>query len=242
MNSRRLASVLALVLWSAAYLSPAQQPPRIQSFSPQGTTKKVRQVRVQFSEPMVSFGDPRATLAPFDIRCSEKGTARWSDPSNWLYDFERDLPAGIQCEFNAKDELKSLRGADITGQRQFRFSTGGPAILRSSPYEGDESIGDDQIFILELDSPAAEPSVLANVSFSVDRISERIGIRIVSGSEREAILKTQYSWRYAKRPDNLLLDPGQTKVPGQFKNKPGMGPRRIRAQRHRYRTRPTAAL
>ena len=125
---------------------------------------------------------PRAVLAPFNIRCSEKGTARWSDPSNWLYDFERDLPAGIQCEFNAKDELKSLRGADITGQRQFRFSTGGPAILRSSPYEGDESISDDQIFILELDSPAAEPSVLANVSFSVDRISERIGIRIVSGS------------------------------------------------------------
>ena len=166
---------------------------------------------------MVSFGDPRATLAPFDIRCSEKGTARWSDPSNWLYDFERDLPAGIQCEFNAKVELRSLRGADITGQRHFRFSTGGPAILRSSPYEGDESINDDQIFILELDSPAAEPSVLENVSFSVDRISERIGIRIVSGSEREAIIKTQYSWRYSKRPENLLLIQAKQKFPASSK-------------------------
>ena len=125
--------------------------------------------------------------------------------------------AGIQCEFDAKDDLRSLRGADITGQRQFRFSTGGPAILRSSPYEGNKSISDDQIFILELDSPAAEPSLLANVSFSVDRISERIGIRIVSGPERAAILKTQYSWRYAKQPENLLLIQAKQKFPSDSK-------------------------
>ena len=207
-----------------------------------GDRKKIRQVRVQFSEPMVAFGDPRAVLAPFNIRCSEKGTARWSDASNWLYDFERDLPAGIQCEFNVKDGLKTLRGADIAGQRQFQFSTGGPAILNSSPYQGDESVSDDQIFVLELDSPATESSVLANVTFSVDRISERIGIRVVSGQERESILKAQYPWRGAKRPDNLLLDSGQTKIPGQFKDKPGVGPGCIRSRRHSHRAGSASAL
>ncbi len=213
MKSRRCAVVLALVLWSAAYLIPAQQPPRILSFSPQGTTKKVRQVRVQFSEPMVTFGDPRATLAPFNIRCPEKGTARWSDASNWLYDFDRDLPAGVVCEFDVRENLKTLRGVEITSPRSFRFSTGGPAILYSYPYQGNESISDDQIFILELDAAPTEPSVLANVSFAVDRISERIGIRIVTGQEREAILKTQYHPRYQKRPEHLLMIQAKQKFP-----------------------------
>ena len=102
MNSRRLASVLTLVLWSAAYLSPAQQPPRIQSFSPQGTTKKVRQVRVQFSEPMVSFGDPRATLAPFDIRCSERARPAGPIRRTGCMTLNGTFPPESQCEFQRK--------------------------------------------------------------------------------------------------------------------------------------------
>jgi uncharacterized protein YfaS (alpha-2-macroglobulin family) len=213
MNSRRFAAMLAVVLWSAAFLSSAQRQPTIQVFSPQSTAKKVRQVRVQFSEPMVTFGDPTVPLMPFNVRCSEKGTARWSDASNWLYDFDRDLPAGIECEFDLKDGLKTLRGVEIAGQRAFRFSTGGPAILRSYPFEGSEFISDDQIFILELDAMPTESSVLTNVSVAVDRVSESIGIRIVSGQERETILKAQYYFRYQKMPENLLLIQAKQKFP-----------------------------
>jgi hypothetical protein len=205
MGSRRIVNILSLIVLGAFYLGIAQQSARILSFSPQGTTKRVRQVRVHFSDPMVAFGDPRATLPPFDIRCSEKGTGRWTDPSNWLYDFERDLPAGIQCEFVVQNDLKTLQGHPIIGQRQFQFSTGGPAILQSYPYEGNEFISEDQVFILELDGAVDESSALSHATFAVDLFSERLGISIVSGEERESILKARYAWRWEKRRDNLLL-------------------------------------
>jgi hypothetical protein len=52
----------------------AQEPARVELFSPQGTVKQVRQVRARFSEPMVPFADPRAAAQPFVIDCAEKGT------------------------------------------------------------------------------------------------------------------------------------------------------------------------
>jgi hypothetical protein len=197
-------------------MSAAQQQAGVQEFSPQGTVQRIRQIRVRFSVPMVSFGDPRAASSPFTISCPEKGTGRWADSENWAYDFDRDLPAGIRCEFSLRDDLKSLSGSVLAGPRRFYFSSGGPAILQSTPYQGSESISDDQIFILELNGPAVESSVISNVSFSVKGISEKVGIRIISGQERETILNAQYPARYIKkRPENLLLIQAKQKFPAK---------------------------
>ncbi len=68
--------------------------------SPSGNRERGSQVSVRFSEQVVPFGDPRSLTDPFDIVCPEKGAGRWADGRNWVYDFEKDLPAGIQCEFN----------------------------------------------------------------------------------------------------------------------------------------------
>src|SRR5512136_1387294 len=113
----------------------AEEGPQVEMFSPQGTVKGVRQVSVRFSEQVVPFGDPRSLTDPFDIVCPEKGTGRWADGKNWAYDFEKDLPAGIQCEFRLRPELKTLSGKEILGQKEFSFSTGGPSIKDSSPRE-----------------------------------------------------------------------------------------------------------
>ena len=138
----------------AAWPSPAQQRPLVRSFSPQGTVKRVRQVRAQFSDPMVAFGDPRPALTPFEISCSPRGTGRWVDTNNWSYDFDQDLPAGVRCEFRLKDGLKTLVGVEVAGQAVFAFSTGGPAILNSRPWEGSGGIDESQVFILNLDADA----------------------------------------------------------------------------------------
>src|SRR5688572_10762228 len=188
----RALTVAALMLSVTVAYSQVQA--RIESFSPQGIVKKIRQVQVRFSDPMVSFGDPRAA-EPFDIECPEKGSARWADSKNWIYDFDRDLPGGIRCEFRAKQALRTLAGNPISGQRSFSFSTGGPAIISSVPHEGSQAIDEEQIFILELDVEAPEASILANVFFVVEGISERVGVRILSGEEREPLLKTQYRYR-----------------------------------------------
>ncbi len=216
MITRRSWLIVAVVLCSFSLSLLAQQQARIQEFTPQGTVRTIRQVRVRFSEAMVAFGDPHAASSPFSISCDEKGAGRWADSTNWAYDFERDLPAGIRCEFTVRDDLKSLNGNAITGQRRFQLSTGGPAILRTTPYQGSESISDDQIFILELNGPAVESSVLSHVSFTVQGISEKVGIRIVSGPQREEIINSRYPARYyEKRPGNLLLIQSKQRFPAR---------------------------
>ena len=150
-----LASALAFVAAIAA-ASTAYAAPRVDVFTPQGEAKAARQVSVRFSEPMVAFGDPRLA-DPFTVQCQGdaerlKGRGRWADQKNWIYDFEADLPAGQRCQFTLKSDIKSVGGQPVEGRREFSFHTGGPAILRSLPDDGDESIDDQQVFVLALDS------------------------------------------------------------------------------------------
>lgn len=184
----RFAPSLAFVaaLLCAAFVHAAE-PPTVEFFSPEGTVKGVRQVTARFSVPMVPLGDPRLP-EPFDIDCPEKGTARWADSRNWVYDFDRDLPAGVTCAFRLKPELKSLDGTAMSGERRFAFSTGGPAILRSVPYEG-AVIEEHQIFILGLDTPARESSILRHAGCTADGINEKIGVQLIKGKMRERLLE-----------------------------------------------------
>jgi hypothetical protein len=110
----------------------------------------------------------------------------------------------VRCEFRLKDGLRTLAGRDFAGQRSFAFSTGGPAVAGSTPHEGWDRLQEDQIFVLELDGEATESSVLEHVTFTVDGIASPIAVRIVTGAEREAILKATYGNR-RDRPAYLLL-------------------------------------
>ncbi len=161
---------------------------RIEMFAPQGTVKEIRQVTARFSEPMVSFGDPQLA-DPFEIRCAEKGQGRWVDARTWSYDFERNLPGGVACRFTLKAGVKTLSGASVADDRDFSFSTGGPAVIQSRPYEGDTSIDERQIFVLTLDAQPVQETLLKNAWFSVDGVNERVGVTLVTGKEREQLLK-----------------------------------------------------
>lgn len=180
--------VVSLLLCLLAPPALAGAEAKVESFSPQGAVKDVRQVSVRFSEPMAPFGDPRI-VAPFAVSCPEKGTGRWADSRNWVYDFEKDVPAGVRCTFTLEPETKTISGQILTGERVFSFSTGGPAIRGSQPYEGSDQIGEDQSFLLTLDAPPDEASVMEQVSFSVQGLQERIGVRIIKGEEEREILK-----------------------------------------------------
>ncbi|MBP1699210.1 MAG: alpha-2-macroglobulin domain protein 2, partial [Deltaproteobacteria bacterium] len=159
----RLLGILVLINILIIPLAYAGEEPQVEFFSPQGTVKTVRQVSVRFSEQMVPFGDPSGLIEPFDIVCSEKGTSRWADGKNWVFDFDKDLPAGIRCEFKLKSELKTLSGKEMAGQKVFSFSTGGPSIRASTPYEGSRWLDEEQIFILTLDAEPIIESVIQNV-------------------------------------------------------------------------------
>ncbi|GGC93326.1 Ig-like domain-containing alpha-2-macroglobulin family protein [Undibacterium terreum] len=159
----------------------------ISRFSPQGEVAQVRQVRASFSESAIQFGDPKAP-APFDVNCSEAGTARWADDKNWIFDFVRDLPPGTKCSFSLKSGFKTLAGNAISGKTAFQFNTGGPAVVNIQPYQG-EGIDEDQAFILTQNGAATEASIREHLYCEIEGVHERVPVKFVAADMRAALLK-----------------------------------------------------
>lgn len=198
--------VSSLGLGLAIALGAPESAPRLQAFSPQGTVKQVGQVTATFSEAMVRFGDPR--LPPvFDVNCPVDGVARWVDTRHWVYDFAKTLPAGIRCSFTLRGDARTLAGKKLEGDREFAFSTGGPAVVRSRPYEGSHGVNEDQIFILTLDAEPDLDSVEKLASFAVEGITEKVGARLVTGKDRKTLLKLE--WMKDAGPEVVLLEAKQ---------------------------------
>jgi len=191
----KLSGVLLLMLFGLLHAATLAAAPRIEVFSPQGSLKDVRQVSARFSDAMVAFGDPRLP-EPFLIDCPAAGRGRWADGRNWIYDFEADLAAGQVCHFTLKDDARSLAGEAFDEHPVFSFDTGGPAIRKAMPYEGDSNIDSDQIFILALDAPADEASVAAHGSCTIANIAERVPLEVLSGATRAAVLAQRRALGY----------------------------------------------
>lgn len=188
MRAHRL-SLLAGLLLLARSAALAAEPPRVASFSPLGTAKQVRQVAVTFSEPMVPFGDPGHAVTPFRIACAAAGSARWIDERSWVYDFSAAVPPGLRCRFELISGLRTLAGRPLAGTRRFEFSSGGPAVLESHPWQG-STISDDQAFLLRVDAEPTAESLARRVVFAVSGSADAVGIRVLSGPDREALLAT----------------------------------------------------
>lgn len=180
----------------------------VREFSPSGLVKAPRQVRARFSEAMVALGDPRAPL-PFTVTCPEGGSARWLDSRTWVYDFARELPGGIACRFTLIPNLRSLQGTAVE-PGEFTFSTGGPAITWYRPSWGE--IEEQAIVLLALDAEPEPNSILEHVYFSADGVGERIGVRLVDGDERAAILATLDAESRTSQP-LVLVQPRQVLPP-----------------------------
>jgi len=89
---RVLRAVLAAALAAAAIDAAAAT---VETFSPQGELKGVRQVAARFSAQMVPFGDPRVVKRSM-LHAGERHR-RWADGRNWVFDFARDLPAASRA-------------------------------------------------------------------------------------------------------------------------------------------------
>ncbi len=188
-------ALFLLTLFGLAYAVTLSAAPRVEVFSPQGSVKDVREVSARFSDAMVAFGDPRLP-EPFIIDCPSAGRGRWADGRHWVYDFEADLPAGQVCHFTLKSDARSLAGEAFDEHPVFSFDTGGPAIRKSMPYEGDSGIDSDQVFILALDAPADATSVVAHGSCIIANIAERVPLEVVTGETRSAVLAQRRALGY----------------------------------------------
>jgi uncharacterized protein YfaS (alpha-2-macroglobulin family) len=195
---RRARGPLALVCVALLpLLAHADPTARVERFSPEGTVRAVRQVTARFSLPIVPLGDPRLP-DPFDVSCPEPGQGRWVDPRSWAYEFAQDLPAGVACRFTLRPGLAAHDGTPVSGRREFRFDTGGPAIRVSLPHEGHSAIDERQIFLLATDGAVDAASVGAHASCAVNGIGEAIAVEVLAGEERAAVLaeRRRLGWQY----------------------------------------------
>ena len=204
MNKFWLGLIFIVLSFSSAQAAGA---PRVSAFSPTGYVKSVRQVAVRFSAPMTSFGDPRQD-APFTIDCAAKGSGRWADSRNWIYDFDEDLEGGVQCHFTLKQGLKTLSGQTVGGQKDFTFNTGGPAIEAMVPYQGSYHIDENQLFLISLNAHADEQSIKDNAYCTVEGLAERLPVKLITGAKRASLLKESRTLGYQFR--RLLTQNGKT--------------------------------
>ena len=117
---------IAALLASIALQAQALQ---ITSLSPQGEVARVRQVVPKFGESAINFGDPKAP-APLSLICSDaratKGTGRWISDHEWAFEFENDLPPGVNCSLQVRSGIKSASGSLFWVASSYKFSSGGP--------------------------------------------------------------------------------------------------------------------
>lgn len=171
--------------------------------SPEGEVARASQVVVRFDRAVVALGDLRAA-DPATLECRGiggiggiGGSGRWLDERRWAWDFAAPLPPGVQCTLALKKGWLPLDGV-MAGRSRFSFSTGGPAVLRSEPWDG-ATIEEEQHFILHLSGPVDEAQALARSGCEVDTLAERLPLQPLAAAARQALLKARGLQRQADR-------------------------------------------
>ena len=132
-----MASIVPLIIMALSASAALQaQALQILSLSPQGEAAQVRQVVARFDGAAVNFGDPKAP-APLALNCSDaqaaKGASRWTSDRKWIFEFDKDLPPGVNCTVSPASSFKSPSSAILAGASSYNFNSGGPFIQNLRP-------------------------------------------------------------------------------------------------------------
>lgn len=217
---------LFLILLKVSIANGAQ----VESFYPTGSVKQVRQITVRFSADVVAMGDPKVKKDPFAVDCNKnlntnvnnnsslsaltnkpKYITRWADNKNWVLEFDSPLPAGMRCVFQLKSDFQDLSGEKLVGLNEYSFTTSGPAVLHIEPNYG--MIEPEQYFVLQLDGDVDLKSVESKTFFEVEGVPDKVNTKIISGKDRDSILRTviKGNWQWEtfqnllKRKSNLPI-------------------------------------
>jgi len=202
---------LAFALLAGGVLgSTAAHAAKVVGVSPQGEVGDVRQVVLRFDAPAVAAGDPRAA-APATLTCQTAsggaatppaGSGRWADAQRWLYDLREPLPAATRCTLKIAAGFAPIAGA-LEGATEWRFATGAPRVVAVQPYEG-APIEEDQHFLLRFNGPADSAGAARRAWCEVEGLGERIGVKLIDGAARDALLRAR-AREFNRWPANSLL-------------------------------------
>ncbi len=175
---------MSLTLGVLTFSLALAQQNQVRQFTPQGFVKSVQQVRIEFVQPMVKFGDIKSE-APAQSSCFKEGQGRWVDTKNWVYDFKESLPGGRSCTVT------------VLG-KSYQFNTGGPHIKGTFP-RAYRPVDIQQNFVLMLDSAVKKESVAKSAYFVVEGLGDRIPVQIIDGSEAQRIKESaEKEYKYDK--------------------------------------------
>ncbi|MBK9364018.1 MAG: alpha-2-macroglobulin [Rubrivivax sp.] len=181
-------SLVGGALWAGVAMAQAAT---IAGVSPQGEVAAVRQVVVRFDQAVVPAGDPRRP-DPVTVSCEGApvtGSGRWLDDRRWAWDFAAALPPGVRCTVALRAGWQPIEGS-LSGRTEFRFATGGPAVVQVQPWPG-AAIEEDQHFILRLNGPVVEAEALRRSACEVEGLGERLPLQALTGPLRAAVLKSR---------------------------------------------------
>jgi len=194
---RRLTDAVVLGVGLAlALVATSAQAARVVAATPSGEVSEAVQIRLRFDTAVVPFGS-LALPDPATLRCeglgavaAPAGSRRWISDREWAYDLNDTLPPGVSCRVTIAPTWKPLNGT-LDGPREFRFSSGGPAVLSVEPYEGAQ-VEEDQHWLLRLNGPVVADTVRRNAWCEVQGIGERVPVVWVDGAPRAALLRSQH--------------------------------------------------
>ncbi|WP_271300917.1 alpha-2-macroglobulin family protein [Sphingomonas sp. CV7422] len=163
----------------------------------------VERYTIRFNQPMVPLGDPRAA-APFTTACA--GTGRWVDPQTWVFDFAAPLAGETQCAFEAAKHVRSVAGYDLKGRSRFTVAAGGPRAIAVLPAGDDDTIEEDQVFLVAAPVAPTRASVAANAYCAVDGLGEKIPVDVLGRDVPATLLGALGTQPWSVR--NFLADAG----------------------------------
>jgi uncharacterized protein YfaS (alpha-2-macroglobulin family) len=174
---KRFAFVSVPLLLLAPLAAPAIAPPTVVTATPGLNGRAIARFTIRFSETMTPLGKQAA--APIAMRCTTPGSGRWTDPSTYVWEFDKSLPPSTTCQATLKPGLKTLSGRAVTGKSSFSIDGGGPYAAMVLPPEGDDDIEEDQAFLVAPNGPVDRASVLTGAYCAVDGIGERIAVDLL---------------------------------------------------------------
>lgn len=196
----RINKVLAGLFLSSIVCSV--QAAAIETFSPLGDVAEVYNIKVGFAEPVISLGRTDSP-APVLIECNGQalnGDAKWADTKNWQLDLLQPLGSGMDCHASVNPEFTDVKGKPLAKVAPMRFSTGDIRLRNTRPW-ADSTVDEDQVFVLNFDTPVKPSSLQEKAVCAIDGIGEQVPVRLIEGKDREAILEDLY---YADNEKNNL--------------------------------------
>ncbi|MBV2163345.1 MAG: alpha-2-macroglobulin, partial [Comamonas sp.] len=197
---------LTLGIFVAGLLANPALALQVQKLSPQGVVNEVRQVVLRTDQDAVRFGDPQAA-APARVSCSvpqsARGTGRWNSAREWVWQFERTVPAGVRCQVQLEKSFQSPEKAPLTGADSYQFEVAGPHVQQILP-DTYQPIDEEQVFVLRFNAAPTKESLLEHSYCRSKDVGERIPLRWVEGQDAAAIL------------DGLRLKNAVEKAPGEW--------------------------